>query len=424
MRHVGRVTVRDLRRGNEASVLRALYLDGPFSRQRLSQLTGLSAATVSNVVGELMADGLVMEAGHLDSDGGRRQVLLRVNPTYGFAIGVDVGETRIRVELFDLTMAKVAAVDYAMPPGRGTVEQVARHIIDGIEEVLATSRVPRDGVLGVGIGVPGIVAGGSDPRIYTQTLGWDGVPLGALIRAGTALPLLIDNGAKTMGRAELWFGAARGVQQAAVVLIGSGVGASVITNGETYRGVSSSAGEWGHTTVVVDGRRCRCGLRGCLEAYVGAEAIVDRFRAACPDAIADGAGPEEALAAILAAASTTPPARRVLELTMEYLGAGLASLINLLNPERIIIGGWVGLLLGHRLLPEIRAAAARHALAQPYAQVSIELGALGPDAVALGAATLVIEQFLGGGTGANHPPRAARRPRRAGPPQLFVSGTD
>jgi len=417
MQRLGRATTRDLRRGNQASVLRALYLDGPFSRQGLSLLTGLSAATVSNVVGALVSHGIVMEAGHLDSEGGRRQVLLRVNPGYGYAIGVDVGETRTRVELFDLTMAKVAAVEYPLPPGRGSVELVVRHIVEGISEVLAASGVPRDCVLGAGIGVPGIVAGGSQPRVYAQTLGWDGVPLTALVRAGTSLKLFADNGAKTMGRAELWFGAARGARHAVVVLIGSGVGASLIANGETYRGASSSAGEWGHTTIVVGGRSCRCGLHGCLEAYVGAEAIIERFREACPGVLSDGTGQEAALAAILDPRTATPKGRRVLDLTVEYLGAGFANLVNLLNPERIIIGGWAGLLLGQRLLPQLRAATARHALVQPCAQVSIELGALGDDAVALGAATLVIEDFLNGDTaGTDRARRAARRtaPREAG----------
>jgi predicted NBD/HSP70 family sugar kinase len=168
-----------------------------------------------------------------------------------------------------------------------------------------------------------------------------------------------------------------------MTLVGTGVGASIITDGSTYRGVTSSAGEWGHTTVALDGRKCRCGTNGCLEAYIGAEAVLERYGSGNLDE-------ESAFAALL----TDPGARPLVEETVRYLGAGLGSLINLFNPERIVLGGWAGLMLGRAMLPEIRAAAARHALAQPYAQVSIELGRLGPEAVALGAATLVIDQFL------------------------------
>ena len=113
--------------------------------------------------------------------------------------------------------------------------------------------------------------------VHGQTYGWDAVPLERLLRAHTDLPLLFDNGAKTMGQAELWFGAGRGARDAVVVLIGSGVGASLIFGGATYQGVTSSAAEFGHVTVVVGGRKCRCGSTGCLEAYAGAEAILERY---------------------------------------------------------------------------------------------------------------------------------------------------
>jgi predicted NBD/HSP70 family sugar kinase len=112
--------------------------------------------------------------------------------------------------------------------------------------------------------------------VHGQTYGWESVPLGRLLRSGTSLPLHIDNCAKTMGQAELWFGAGRGAQSVVVCLIGSGVGASIIANGAALRGSTASTGEWGHTTVMVGGRTCRCGALGCLEAYVGAEAILDQ----------------------------------------------------------------------------------------------------------------------------------------------------
>jgi predicted NBD/HSP70 family sugar kinase len=194
-----------------------------------------------------------------------------------------------------------------------------------------------------------------------------------------------------MGQAELWFGAGRGARNAVIGLIGSGVGASIITNGSTHRGSTSSAGEWGHTTVMVGGRTCRCGSSGCLEAYVGAEAILDRYGLPLP-----GEDQESALAALLDAVPTSARAAEVLADTVRYLGAGIASLINLFNPERIILGGWAGLLLGDRMLPAIREAARRHSLRHPFTETSIELCRLGPDAVARGAATLPVERLLNG----------------------------
>ncbi|MFI6321909.1 ROK family protein [Nonomuraea sp. NPDC050556] len=411
MAEARRRTVRDLRRGNREVLLRALYFGGPASRQELGTATGLSAATVSNVTGDLLADGVIVEAGQVGSDGGRPRVILRANAEHGYAIGVDVGETHVRVELFDLGMAEQAKVEYALRPARHDVELVVRHILAGIDLVMAEAGVSQERVLGVGIGVPGLVERGPDAVIHAPTYGWQGVPLGALLRGasvlpssqgllgaqtrsprtGTELPLYVDNGAKTMGQAELWFGAGRGARHAIVALIGSGVGASIVTDGMTYRGANGSAGEWGHTPIAVGGRLCRCGARGCLEAYVGAEGLLERYREVSPSA--DPLAEEVAgLAALLADGSAA--ARELMADTVTCLGAGLGNLVNLFNPERIVLGGWAGLMMGRRHLEDIRAATARHALAQPYAQTAIELGQLGADAVALGAATLVIDAFL------------------------------
>lgn len=400
MRRSPRRTTRDLRRGNRAVLLRVLYFNGPASRHDLARLTELSPATVSNVTAELLAEGILADAGQVDSDGGRPRVLLRVDPDVGYVVGVDVGETWVHVELFDLALAEKAKAEYQLLPDQHDVATVVDHIAAGLELVLAeVGSVPN---LGIGIGVPGIVEHGPAGIIHAQAFGWDAVPLATLLRErlGERAPrhLFIDNGAKTMGQAELWFGAGRGSRHAIVALIGSGVGASVVTDGYTYRGAMSSAGEWGHTTIALRGRPCRCGARGCLEAYIGAEGILDRYRARSaagePSAPAAEATEELALTQLLADAQRSDTARAVVDETVAYLGAGLANLINLFNPERIILGGWAGLLLGRQLLPAIRAAAAEHALAEPLAQVSIELGQLGPDAVAKGAATLALEYFL------------------------------
>jgi len=214
----------------------------------------------------------------------------------------------------------------------------------------------------------------------------------------------------------MWFGAARGARHAIVALVGSGVGAAIISDGLPYQGATSSAGEWGHTTLVYGGRQCRCGARGCLEAYVGAEAVLERYAAASGGRAAraasstatrpDGATDEMTVFAALIEAGrvtgsgATPSNAAAADLLAEtagYLGAGIGNLINLFNPERVVLGGWAGLALGSVALGQIRAAAERQALANPYRQVTIELSELGADAVALGAATLPLADMLSRG---------------------------
>lgn len=391
-------TVRDLRKSNRARALWELYLNGPLTRQEVGTAAGVSPATVSNLVGELLEQGVVIEVGLEDSNGGRPRGLLQVNPEYGFVIGVDVGETAFLVELFDLGMQVRASHVSTTEVARLEPDDAAAHVLEGIEAVIEQSGVRREQILGVGVGVPGLVEHGEDAIVHGQSVGWDAVPFGSMLRRGLALPLLIDNGAKTLGQAEKWFGAARDCDDAVIVLLGIGVGTCIISNGELYRGATSSAGEWGHTTVMVNGRQCRCGALGCLEAYAGAGAIVARYDelkrrrvAVKPHEL------EDRVAAIVRAGDTDKSAAKVLEETASYLGAGIADLVNLFNPERVVVGGWLGQLLGESLLPRIHEAASRHALRLPFSHVSILKAQLGKDAVALGAATLPIASVLSSG---------------------------
>ncbi|MFY1693330.1 ROK family transcriptional regulator [Plantactinospora sp. WMMB782] len=392
-----RTTNRIVRQRNRSALLSKLFLEGPLTRQDLARSTGLSQPAVSNVVGDLIGAGLVVEAGAVGSDGGRPSMMLRVAPRYALVAGVDVGETRIRVELFDLAMTMLASADYPLDAAGPEPGAVVRHIVAGLDAVTRSAGAARSEILGVGIGVSGVVVQGGEAIVHAQTLGWHGVPLERLVRDEVDLPVHVDNGAKTLGQAEMWFGAGRGSRHAVFALVGSGVGAAVVTNGVMYRGISSSAGEWGHTTLVYDGRPCRCGARGCLEAYVGAEGVLDRYREARRGQAVPGADEESKLGALIEAAERSATARRVLAETAGYLGAGVANLINLFNPERVVLGGWAGTALGAHLLPAIREAAAGQALHQPFQQATIELGQLGVDAVALGAATLPVARLLAAG---------------------------
>lgn len=414
-----RRTVRDLRRGNRARVVQRLYFDGPLSRQELGPATGLSSGSISNVVAELAAEGLLEEAGVVDSDGGRPRTLLRVAPGGGLLIGIDIGETRVRVELFDLSLTELARTDRLLAQHGYDVDRIVSHVRTGVADVLRDAGADPAQLLGIGIGVPGIIErGGPDGAVvHGQTIGWTEVPFEKLLRAAvevpSEVPLFIDNGAKTLGQAEMWFGGGRGTGAAAIALIGSGVGASVIHGGalveESGRG---SALEWGHTTVQMRGRRCRCGSIGCLEAYAGAEAMRERWHEA-GGPLPDDADDETALAALLDAAfpvpdgpAPDPVAVALLDETAECLGAAVADLINLFLPERILLGGWAGLLIGPHLLPAIRLHAEAYALSHAAARTTIEMGHLGPDAVTVGAATLPLAAFLA---------RGGSRPRVPGP---------
>ncbi|MYS25235.1 MULTISPECIES: ROK family transcriptional regulator [unclassified Streptomyces] len=391
-RDVGRTT-RDLRRHNRSSVLSKLYLHGPASRFDLMHATGLSSATVSNVVTGLVADGLVAEAGLLDSDGGRPRTLLEVRPGYARVAGVDIGETHVQVGLFDWTLDTLATATYPMDARHPEPAVLAGLVTAGIEEVTAKAGVDPVRLLGVGVGVPGAVL--PDGQVHAPTLGWSGVPFAALLRPRIAAPLHMDNCARTLGQAEMWRGAGRGAERAIVALLAVGVGAAVATGSPS--GVTSTTSEWGHTIVQAGGAACRCGSYGCLEAYVGAEAILRHYEDTPGAAALTATGVEEQIAELVVAAARPGPAADTVRRSAEYLGIGIANLINLLSPDRVILSGWLSMSLGPVMLPAVHDAMRRHSLDYMAAGTRLELGRLGQDAVALGAATLPVHELLTAG---------------------------
>ncbi|HEY0002140.1 MAG TPA: ROK family protein [Actinoplanes sp.] len=384
---------------NRFGTLRHIIASGAVSRQQLAADTGLSLATVANLVGELLKRGLLVEVGFQDSGGGRPRGLLAVNPAGGALVGVDVAETYVHVELFDTALTVRSSIEEQLRPGERRPEQVVARIVGGVRAALEQAEVPDENVLGVGVSVPGQVDREGGVSVFAPNWDWHDVPLRGLLAASLDLPLYLDNPLRAGVAAELWFGAGRGRDDLAVVTLGTGVGAGLAFGGALYRGTSNSAGEWGHTTLMLDGRLCRCGSRGCVEAYVGASGIMQTLRDLSPNS--PMLRPEDQTATIDALAAGLrngdPVAAKVVDDTARYLGAAIADLVNLLNPELIVLSSWVASKLGDRLLPEIRAVLAQHALSRPLAATEIVMCRIPGNPVSLGAATFALEGFLSPG---------------------------
>lgn len=385
-------TVSDVRQRNRTQALRSVILAGQTSRAELARESGLSVASVTNLVSELISEGLIMEAGSVASSGGRPVTLLSPNPGGAYFLGADVGERGVAVELFDLSMTRI---DTEFRGGRDgePIEAIVQDLDDAIDALRFRNPLAWDNLVGLGLGLPGIVE--SDPAggqvLYAQSLGWPAIPVDELVTHD--IPLFAENGAKTQAMAELWDGAARGVDEALVVLLGRGVGLGVVSGGELARGLMSSAGEWGHVKIVRDGKLCRCGGHGCVEAYLGADAILQSWRDAGGSFEGSGWG---ALGALLEAdREGDPVAVAVVEELVATLGSALGGLVNLTNPERVVIGGWVGLRLMESLSTRVLEATRAEALQRPGSQFELLACRFGGDTVALGAAIMPLEALLG-----------------------------
>lgn len=410
--------VGDLRRVNRSAVLRPLFFEGTLNRVALGQLTGLSSGSVTNLTADLLDEGLIVEVGLEQSDGGRPRVMLQVNPEFGAVIGVEIGETGIRVEGFDLRLRVAGVAEVGLHPQRHDAEVTIEQTVKAIEQIHAQFTAEGRRLIGVGIAVPGVVDHhGGDSRVHAPNIGWYDIPLERLVRERIGVAVLAENGSKALGQAEMWFGAGRGVQHAIVTLWGTGVGAAIFTNGTLYRGSASSAGEWGHTCINVGGRRCRCGSAGCVEAYIGAESLLAQWQRADSKAAPSSDPDEEGWAdQLLGSASSSEAAAAALEEAANCFGVAAANLANLFNPELIVIGGWLGLKLGPALLDRIREVVRDQALDYTANRVKVELGRLGKDAIVLGASALVVDELLSNG---GVPPRPQPHQARLERANLF-----
>jgi predicted NBD/HSP70 family sugar kinase len=384
-------TVSGVRQRNRTEALRSIILSGQTSRAELARDSGLSVASVTNLVSELISEGLIIEAGSVASAGGRPVTLLAPNPSGACFLGADVGERGVAVELFDLSMARVDREFRGGHEGE-PIDAITTDLDEALTALRDRNPEAWPKVVGIGLGLPGIVEREGDTRqvLYAQSLGWPPVPITELVTHD--IPVYAENGAKTQAMAELWDGAARGASEALVVLLGRGVGLGIVSDGALAHGRHSSAGEWGHTKIVRDGRLCRCGGRGCVEAYVGADAILESWRAA--GGVFEGSG-WRALGALLDAdAAGDPGAVEVVAELVATLGSALGGLVNLTNPERVIIGGWVGLRLMETLSARIETASREASLDRPGSQFELLPCRFGGDTVALGAAIMPLEALL------------------------------
>jgi predicted NBD/HSP70 family sugar kinase len=395
-------TSRDIRVANRFEVLRHIIAESPVPRQEIAVQTGLSLATVSTLVGELLDAGVLVEVGFEDSGGGRPRGLLSVDPGAGVLIGVDVAETYVHVGVFDPGLAALTAVEEQLHPEENRPDQVVARIAGTVRSAVARSGVAYDRVLGAGVSVPGQVDRAGGVSVFAPNWDWHDVPLRSLLARELAFPLYLDNPLRAAAVAELWFGAGRGRADLVVINLGTGVGAGLAFRGSLYRGATNSAGEWGHTTLVMDGRPCHCGSRGCVETYVGAPGIMQHLRELDPDS--PMLRPDDQTATIEALArgyqAGDPTAAKVVAETARYLGVAVAGMVNLGNPDVIVLSSWVAAKLGEPLLEQVREVAGRHALRRSLAAAEITLCRLAGNPVSLGAATFALEGFLAAvGTG-------------------------
>jgi predicted NBD/HSP70 family sugar kinase/biotin operon repressor len=375
-----------LRASNRLRVIQALQVLGITSRADLARHTGLSRSTVSTIVSGLQAEGMVVdrdENGRVSAGGGRPPALIALDPTAGFAIGVDFGKRHLAVALADLSHELLAEEwremrdDYDAEEG---IDQAA----ELVEIVLGAAGVDAGRVLGVGMGLPGPVHRTGVVGSSAILPGWAGTHAAERMGERLSMEVWLRNDANLGALAESIWGAGRDADGLVYLKLATGIGAGIVLRGRLFEGAGGTAGEIGHTSLDETGDICRCGSRGCLETYASGSAIA----ALLSRSLGEPMSFDDVMAR---AVEGDPGSRRALADAGRHIGAAVADLCNLINPERIVVGGSMAV-AGDVLLDPLREAVGLRAIPSAAEDVRIVPGELGERAELLGAVALVLHE--------------------------------
>jgi predicted NBD/HSP70 family sugar kinase len=366
---------------NKTIVLDTIIKHSPMSRAQLSDMTGLHKGTVSTLVNELIDEKLVYEIGLGRSSGGRKPVMLVFHKTAGYAVGMDLGVRYILAVLTDLDGQIVGEVQLDMESHEP--DSVLKQTVEAVEALKAQAPASPYGIIGAGVGVAGIVDD-QGVVLLAPNLGWEHVELQRQLQEKLGIPVTIDNEANAGALGELQYGAGREASDIVYLSVGTGIGAGIVIGKQLMKGTSGYSGEIGHTTIETNGRKCRCGNRGCWEQYASESALMEKAKPL-------GIAKFDKL--IELAQHDSPEAVRLFHDVGESLGIGIANILNTFNPELILIGNQMTRAEKWIRNPIERVVVGR---SLPYhrKQAQIRFASLDTHSAVLGAASYAISAFF------------------------------
>jgi len=386
-----------VRQINLSLVMNILRTQAPISRAALAQATGLNKATVSDLVFDLMERGFIREVGMKSSGTGRPATLLNLHPAAGFIVSCEIAVDFIEVLVTDFAPEVVWQVKERISPEQGQ-QAILERTLALLFQAIERGQAAATSLFGVAIGVPGMVDSESGTLLFAPNLGWNNVELLDFFKkANFGAPVFVDNEANLAALGEHYFGAARGYDNVLYLSGNIGLGGGVVRDGHLCRGVSGVASEFGHMTMNPDGELCKCGNRGCWETQVSQKALyryIDEFISAGKKSTLEHTSGSYSVETIVDAARMGDEAAILaLEKTGRHLGIGIASLLNALNPELVVLGGMLSLAADF-LLPVVETEIQNRALRWNRESARVVRAAHGSDACVKGGIAVVYQSVL------------------------------
>jgi len=393
MSEPGKADQNTIRRHNAALVLNQLRRYGPMSRADLAKRIGLNRSTVSSIVAQLLDETLVVETELRMDKIGRPGLLLELNRQGGGMVGVEFGVDFIHVILTDFVANTLWRRRILI--GEGEPQETYTHIAgEMIRQAMERAGQLPLPVMGIGLALPGMVDAERGELKYAPNLRWHDVPFGERWSSRFGLPVVVENNSNAGAVGEYYLGAARNVDHFIYIGGGTGIGGGIIMDGRIFRGRGGFAGEIGHMTIDPEGDVCSCGRRGCWETLVGPRAVAAKYRSRME---AGGAKVESARAGfpeiVEAARLGDLVAVATLQDAARYLGIGIANLVNIFNPQLVVLGGVLGQ-ASEQFIPVIKETVKQNSLLLMRAGLSIVPSLNGADDCVLGAAALVLDRIL------------------------------
>jgi len=384
---------------NRTFVVNTILKYEPISRTKIAELTELSLSTVSNIVASLIEKGLVQETGEDKSKGGRKPIMLELNPRIGLAIGIKIGLDGIVAALVNLKGTVLYQISRSIPPKKDK-KNVIKSVVEVIRNLVKEARIDFGHVIGCGIGVSGLVDSSCGALIYSAILGWKNIQFKKLLEKEFNIPVFVDKDVNALALGERRYGAARGINNFVCITIGTGIGAGIILNGEIYHGNSGGAGELGHTIIDKNGPLCYCGKHGCLETFSSESFIIKEAKKALikggktliKNLLNNNDLDNLSVSTIIEAAYKGDTiAKNIFEQAGKNLGIGISNFINIVDPEMILMEGR-GMEAGEFILRPMQKAIKENSLLKK--DIKIFSSRLGKKGWVIGAAELVLKEIF------------------------------